>query len=70
MKFEIEKGVPAPDKSKYPFKSMEIGDSFYVERISTSSLYQSAMSWRRRAGLRWVFATKDELNGARIWRIK
>lgn len=30
--YKIEKGVPAPEgkESKYPFRAMEVGDSFFV----------------------------------------
>lgn len=78
MKIVIEKGVPIPPKQtgrkkgeahgwKYPFKSMEVGDSFLVPNISNSGMV-SLCSRYREAGL-GHFVTRSEPRGVRVWRV-
>ena len=73
MSYEIEKGVPLAAKRaydhKYPFSSMEIGDSFFApcdetarNRITTSVSYAS-----KRYGTKYVTRKVD--GGFRVWRI-
>lgn len=36
---QIDKNIPIPDRGRYqklPLKTMEVGDSFVVERVGTS----------------------------------
>jgi hypothetical protein len=71
MTFEIEKGVPVSPRvrtHKYPFASMEIGDSFYSEGKTTAALLQAARHVRRHKG--FEFKARQEGDGARIWRVK
>lgn len=74
--YKIEKNISlVPRHSKnnplYPFKNMEIGDSFFVpfneenpkilmKRISACSQHYKP----------FIFAVRTEKNGVRCWRIK
>lgn len=67
-KFKIEKNIPIPGEhgnTKYPFKLLEVGDSFYVEGIP-SSARTAAHSYAKRYGVKLV--SKREKKGYRIWR--
>lgn len=70
---KIEKNVPFPAGSeihgneKYPWKQMEIGDSFFVERPFKTFCAQAYWAGTR---LNKLFKTKKENNGTRVWRIK
>lgn len=76
--YEIEKGVPIPDdprgrRGKYPFKDMEVGDSFFVscddekrKKTVRNSIYASR--WRREKG--YKFKCSLEKEGIRVWRVK
>lgn len=74
MDFKIEKGVPVPPLrveriSKYPFKEMEIGDSFEVnEKIEFSRVRNSLSTYSARSGRKFV--TRKTENGGRIWRVE
>jgi len=68
----IDKDIPLPrprgrGKYKYPFLKMEIGDSFFcVEKQSrvASAAASYAASYKDRK-----FATRQEGDGVRVWRI-
>ena len=71
--YKIEKGVILPNLSvggKYPYSSMEIGDSFFVPSsdASTPTVRQRAYQYGREAGMK--FRTRSEKNGLRVWRIE
>lgn len=79
-KFEIEKGIPMPEKqkkktgaaAKYPWEQMEVGDSFFIPNPPTqangrfTSMY--AVASKRYAPKR--FEQRQENGGLRIWRVK
>ncbi len=75
--YRIEKGVPLSyTYAKYPFGSMDIGDSFLVKtkdkkaaRLLIVSVINSAKSFCKRRELNWKFRAKtiDDRN-IRIWR--
>jgi hypothetical protein len=77
---EIEKGIPIPEKKvknfnwgKYPWRLMNIGDSFFVE-VSTEenkhhSLSRIAQNYRRFRPEK-EFTARSVENGIRVWRIK
>jgi hypothetical protein len=92
--FTIDKNVPPPPNardgrggrpSKYPFASMEIGDSFLVPypreartsdeavelRRATKNIITSAVSqYKIRTGNRsQKYTTRAEDSGVRVWRI-
>lgn len=68
---KIDKSVPIPKHAdrngKYPWREMEIGDSFVVS--SAGDKLPSAASWAgKRHGLRFTCRKIDE-NTTRVWRI-
>jgi len=69
--FEIEKNVPLPERkantSKYPFNSMEIGDSFAVPADIKGTVMNAATTSGRYHGKKFSARQIDE-NTARIWR--
>ena len=79
--YEIEKNIPFPERKmykgraeKYPFKTMEIGDSFIVECIpeekqKTSNRVVGAAIWvARQQGKK--FRTRQVDGGVRCWRFE
>lgn len=71
MEFKIEKNVPMPrsmPRSKFPFASMEVGDSCFLEKeISCIHAYTRHLKPKKFSG-RTV--TEDGIKGIRIWRIE
>lgn len=70
---QINKGIPVPDEawgSKYPFREMEIGDSFFEAGGTVSKLQNAASHWRKKAGMKFKArqVCEDGVDGARIWR--
>lgn len=62
----IDKRIPLPDRStKYPWREMEIGDSFCC---NTEVIRSGAVSAGKRYGLK--FTVKKEGDHFRVWRIK
>lgn len=76
--FKIEKSVPVPAslagrRAKYPWRDMDVGDSFFVplngeQRLTDlrSQVSRAAYSAFGKGGS----ATRQEGNGVRVWRIK
>lgn len=71
---EVDIGVPIPtilgrtgSPPKYPFKKMNIGDSFRAD-IPTKSMSNAASAYSRRHGAK--FTVRKEGNGSRVWRIE
>ena len=75
MTFTIEKGVPLPEhkkryEKKYPFETMEIGDSFVVPIApdkSPSGLFSSISQAKKRLNINLTTARVD--GGIRVWRV-
>jgi len=70
-KYKIEKSVPLPspnEKISYPFKQMEVGDSFFVPEEKVGSMRQCL--WKNRLRLGFSFVTRKENGGVRVWRTK
>jgi hypothetical protein len=79
---QIEKGVPMPKASdsarKYPWREMEVGDSFVVPFDPTAKPYKlknpaagfsGAISALKSHGL--AFAMRKQRDGSlRVWRVK
>ncbi len=67
--FKIDKGVlmlaTSRGAAKYPFREMDIGDSFWAEK--TSSVRGAAVSFGLRHGKK--FSSRKEGDGYRIWRV-
>lgn len=78
--FKIEKDIPFPQQSKelkYPFKTMEIGDSFFVpckgldeQKKIQCSILSRANYFKLRLNLNVKFTSSVIKGGVRIWRIK
>lgn len=73
--FKIEKNIPIPVEkggfarghmppTKYPWREMEIGDSFFAPSAKRSNLHRCA----RAHGIR--VAVGMEGSGFRVWRVK
>ena len=74
MGFEIEKGIPIGIKSagvrtsKYPWATMEIGDSFLVPDLGVDSMSAAASQAGKRLGRKFTCRTMN--HGVRIWRVR
>ena len=78
-KIIIEKNIPLPPKINrevYPFRKMEIGDSFLVEIINTQNIYNQK---QRIMIAKWRFCQRNESKkfktlsvkeGLRVWRVE
>lgn len=67
----VEKNIPIPEKTdkreKYPWKSMDIGDSFLIEDKSSRDV--AGLVWatnKSNAPKKFIYAAVD--GGIRIWR--
>lgn len=74
--YKIDHDVPPPpDRRKYPWESMKVGDSFFVdckphERESRADrAFSSGLKWARRNGVDAKFSVRSERTGIRVWRI-
>jgi hypothetical protein len=71
--FAIEKQIPLPKRhqpSKYPWKQMEVGDSFFVATDTKRKAIQfGAMASDTGKRLGCKFATRQVDGGIRIWRV-
>jgi hypothetical protein len=81
MKYPIEKGIKIPKINakrlyKYPFRDMELNDSFFISCEETDSKMQelkrrvssSITSASTRLSRKFILREVD--NGVRVWRIK
>lgn len=74
---KIESGIIRPDggkerKTKYPFKNMNVGDSFFMEGFSHTiqkNILNAGARYAEYNGLSWKFSTRKEGTGIRVWRI-
>lgn len=68
----IQSNIPAPPakrggrKPKYPWASMRVGDSFFVQGKSRDQIATTAYSAGTRYG--YKFTVAEVQNGVRIWR--
>jgi hypothetical protein len=75
MNYNIDKNIPHPNfnRVKYPFKDMEVGDSFFVPLDGVDALtIKNRLNCAVRDNslkLSFKFAQKRENNGYRVWRI-
>jgi len=72
---KIDKRVAIPPdgkgrKSKYPFSSMQVGDSFEVSDVKKNTLLGAAKAWASRHNKKAVFTIRHHEGTTRIWRIK
>ena len=72
---KIDNNVPVPppgevrdNRTKYPFREMEVGESFFVDgKEDGCRAKAAALMMTRRSRL--TFKTQRENNGVRIWRV-
>ncbi len=79
---KIDKNIPTPDcgthrGAAYPFKHMEIGDSFFLNlddtdykdiRSLANSIAQAASHHGYRNDRKYTLRTLKDENGVRVWR--
>lgn len=71
---EIERGIPIPKertrypgkKITYPWKDMEVGDSFFLSSANTNSVCSAARVYARFNRAKFITRTYDD--GVRVWR--
>lgn len=70
---KIEKGVPVPPRrtrkgiSKYPFRQMEVGDSFLMPDYTVVRAWGILGPYAKRLGQKYTVRTVE--GGARVWRV-
>ena len=64
---ESDRAMPAPRNSKYPFRSMKIGDSFFV--ADNSGRVRSTACVFAARNPDYKFSTRQENGGYRVWRV-
>lgn len=72
--FPIEDGIPVPNKNratKYPFKQMKVGQSFFVaEEVSPAKNVRASISNFKKANAGWDYsaaAVDKPVKGLRVW---
>ena len=79
--FAVEKGIPAPDyrtfenRRYYPWKDMEVGDSFYVpartdEGVTKLQVATSSTAIGAGKRLKTRYTVRQEGEGVRVWRVE
>lgn len=76
--YQIDAKVPAPNahgkgRSLYPFKTMKVGDSFFVPNTDKpKSAIVCACNDQRKTRRKYQSAqvTENRIEGVRIWRMK
>ena len=68
ISMEVSKDVPVPpDKRRYPYKVMEVGDSFFVDggklQVVCNNNYRTGKKLERK------FIARCEERGVRVWRV-
>ena len=72
MTIKIDQNVPLPQKNtfgalKYPFRKMEIGDSFFIPNRSSTGISTDIYK-PKKFTMRAV--TENGVKGVRVWRIE
>jgi hypothetical protein len=73
--YKVEKGIPLPKVEgmgcprKYPFATMQPGDSFAVMGKKEFLRARAAASVHKKKFPGWFYATRATVTGGRIWRI-
>ena len=68
ISMELTKDVPVPpDKRRYPYKVMDVGDSFFVDggklQVVCNNNYRTGKKLDRK------FIARCEEGGVRVWRV-
>lgn len=72
----IDKGIAIPPPrigglgrpAKYPWRMMQIGDSFFVKNLDKRSISSMASLHGRMLGMK--FSCRQEGDGMRVWRVE
>ncbi len=67
--FKVESGVTQMPRSKYPFASMKIGDSFFAPNLIASKVRASAGAYAQRFP-GFFFSVRKVEGGIRVWRVE
>lgn len=67
--FKIEKGIPIPTSSKYPFQEMQVGDSFVIQESQYGEMQKALTRINRRNQTNIKIKTKSVEGGRRVWRV-
>lgn len=73
MTYELEDNIPMPEKkSKYPFKDMKVGQSFFAPDKNSNQMNNASSHWRKKLGWRFESMTVMEngVEGCRVWRVE
>ena len=63
----LDKDVPLPEaRKRYPYKEMEVGDSFFVEGGGIQNICNQ--NYRTGKKLGKSFIARKEEGGVRVWR--
>lgn len=70
-RIQLDRGVPIPEQRRrksYPFRDMEVGDSFFATETSIVRIHAAARNYK---GVRVTCRTRIENGekGVRVWRI-
>jgi hypothetical protein len=65
----IEKGIPCPYVAKNVFLTLEVGDSFRVERKESRNFRQYVYQWNKR-GSAGKFLFRRHEDAFRVWRVE
>jgi len=70
--YKIDKNYAIPPlmRSKFPFREMKVGDSFFVpkkEKVPTSNVRCAAESWKK-SHPGFTYASRTVEGGLRVWR--
>lgn len=71
MSIEIEKCIPLPEgaiRRRFPFKDLEVGDSFFVPDATAKDIGASTSNARKRMPDR-MFIARTVQGGVRVWRL-
>ena len=77
--YEIDKGIPLKERRgggspKYPFKDMEVGDSFFIKcdgghvNKRARAVSKAGCVYGKKTGT--VFTIRNVDNGVRVWRVE
>ena len=68
INLEVEKSVPLPEgKKRYPYASMDIGDSFFVGDGKLQVVCNANYRASKRLGIQFI--ARKEPEGVRVWRV-
>lgn len=66
---KIDKNIPVPQSGReYPWKQLEVGDSFLVPDTTAKKFGGTVWQARKRTG--YKFVTRAVEGGVRVWRVE